>query len=155
MPKEIPKVIINRTFLDPLLRKQFDLELIGDCDEIIKNICKLLNWNLPYLQLQRDHSSSLKSVFHPPNAYQFGKEESPSQNKELSSSTNKESSPSSANKEEEENETAYEYTCDGCGNYPIKEIIWQCTSCFDYSLCNRCYLASLHNHHKFEKICKT
>uniref|UniRef100_A0A2R5L6L7 protein acetyllysine N-acetyltransferase n=1 Tax=Ornithodoros turicata TaxID=34597 RepID=A0A2R5L6L7_9ACAR len=43
VPPDIPQILINR---EPLKHVTFDVELLGDCDVIIRELCNRLGWNL-------------------------------------------------------------------------------------------------------------
>ena len=55
VPPKVPQVLINR---EPLRHKTFDVELLGDCDVIISELCQRLggSWNslndfkVPYVE---------------------------------------------------------------------------------------------------------
>ncbi|OON23693.1 transcriptional regulator, Sir2 family [Opisthorchis viverrini] len=44
IPESVPQILINR---EPLINHDFDVELLGDCDVIVNELCLHLNWNLP------------------------------------------------------------------------------------------------------------
>ncbi|TGZ61039.1 hypothetical protein CRM22_008189 [Opisthorchis felineus] len=44
IPEGVPQILINR---EPLTNHDFDVELLGDCDVIVNELCLQLNWNLP------------------------------------------------------------------------------------------------------------
>ncbi|KAF6778212.1 hypothetical protein AHF37_02571 [Paragonimus kellicotti] len=44
IPEHVPQVLINR---EPLSNHDFDVELLGDCDVIVHELCLRLGWNLP------------------------------------------------------------------------------------------------------------
>lgn len=75
LPSHIPQVVINKTALKKKKLKtnnkkpaagasrEFDLTLLGDCDEIVEQICGLAGWDLPRsLNSERESSSSLDAV---------------------------------------------------------------------------------------------
>ena len=39
IPRDVPRILINR---EPLLDHKFDIELLGNCDEITNEICHML-----------------------------------------------------------------------------------------------------------------
>ncbi|KAH9375986.1 hypothetical protein HPB48_021473 [Haemaphysalis longicornis] len=45
IPPEVPQVLINR---EPLKHLTFDVELLGDSDVIVKELCERLNWDVPH-----------------------------------------------------------------------------------------------------------
>ena len=55
VPPEVPQILINR---EPLRHMAFDVELLGDCDVIISELCQRLggSWNslndfkMPYVE---------------------------------------------------------------------------------------------------------
>ncbi|XP_071129385.1 NAD-dependent protein deacetylase sirtuin-1-like [Mytilus edulis] len=42
LPEDVPQILINR---EPLKHLNFDVELLGDCDAIVEELCKHLNWD--------------------------------------------------------------------------------------------------------------
>nr|CAH8874940.1 unnamed protein product [Trichobilharzia regenti] len=44
VPSEIPQILINR---EPLSNHDFDVELLGDCDVIVSELCHRLGWEIP------------------------------------------------------------------------------------------------------------
>lgn len=42
LPEDVPQILINR---EPLKHLNFDVELLGDCDTIVEELCKNLNWD--------------------------------------------------------------------------------------------------------------
>ncbi|OZJ06245.1 hypothetical protein BZG36_00842 [Bifiguratus adelaidae] len=55
IPPDIPQILINRT---PILHMQFDVQLLGDADAIVPEICRLLNWDLRHPKLPGGSSLS-------------------------------------------------------------------------------------------------
>ena len=41
-PANVPQILINK---EPLTSHMFDVELLGDCDDIVTELCKELGWN--------------------------------------------------------------------------------------------------------------
>jgi len=58
VPPDIPQILINR---EPLQHMQYDVELLGDCDLIIAELCNRLNWKLPSLNTNHTNGTSSPS----------------------------------------------------------------------------------------------
>ncbi|KAM7542681.1 hypothetical protein Aperf_G00000002390 [Anoplocephala perfoliata] len=43
IPHKVPQILINR---EPIRNYKFDVELIGDCDIILRHLCKELGWDI-------------------------------------------------------------------------------------------------------------
>jgi len=67
LPPEVPQILINR---EPLPHLNFDVELLGDCDAIINQVCLMLGeaWGLPV------HSDLLQQHMGLPSEYYKAKE---------------------------------------------------------------------------------
>ncbi|KAI9246500.1 DHS-like NAD/FAD-binding domain-containing protein [Phascolomyces articulosus] len=48
IPHSVPQVVINRT---PITHMTFDVQLLGDCDVIVPELCRLLGWDLRHHKL--------------------------------------------------------------------------------------------------------
>ncbi|KAG9298426.1 hypothetical protein G9A89_008690 [Geosiphon pyriformis] len=63
IPHRVPQIVINRT---PIKHMHFDVQLLGDCDIIIPELCRLLEWEIVHEKLPSATSKEKK-----PRAYQF------------------------------------------------------------------------------------
>src|SRR3954452_5240144 len=71
IPHRVPQIVINRT---PIKHMQFDVQLLGDCDIIIPELCRMLGWELVHEKLSGGSSSCKKSEpyqFLEPHIYLF------------------------------------------------------------------------------------
>ncbi|KAI9477961.1 MAG: DHS-like NAD/FAD-binding domain-containing protein [Benjaminiella poitrasii] len=48
IPHNIPQILINRT---PITHMTFDVQLLGDCDVIVPELCRMLDWDLQHPKL--------------------------------------------------------------------------------------------------------
>ncbi|RCH84044.1 NAD-dependent histone deacetylase sir2, partial [Rhizopus stolonifer] len=48
IPHSIPQILINRT---PITHMTFDIQLLGDCDLIVPELCRMLQWDLKHPKL--------------------------------------------------------------------------------------------------------
>ncbi len=147
LPQNIPQVLINRDHVLPLahLSDGFDLNLLGNCDDIVDYICHSLQWDLG--GGGRDTNRPVFSpIREPPNVYHFleGNKNHPSHSEFVVSSR-----PEHHIIEEVVN-------CDVChaeigGSRPKDDflaIIYSCIECFDYDLCSSCYSLGCNEHVK-------
>lgn len=58
VPPDIPQILINR---EPLQHMQYDVELLGDCDIIVAELCARLNWTLPSLNTNHTNGTTTPS----------------------------------------------------------------------------------------------
>jgi hypothetical protein len=72
IPHSVPQIVINKT---PIRHMEFDIQLLGDCDVIVPELCRRLGWRLEHEKLVGGHSDHLKEgePFHfiSPNVYLF------------------------------------------------------------------------------------
>jgi NAD-dependent histone deacetylase SIR2 len=71
LPHRIPQIVINKT---PITHMQFDVQLLGDCDTIVPELCRRLGWELEHEQLPGGKASLGSSevfTFHPPCTFAF------------------------------------------------------------------------------------
>ncbi|KAG0746937.1 hypothetical protein G6F57_007892 [Rhizopus arrhizus] len=59
IPHSIPQILINRT---PITHMTFDIQLLGDCDIIVPEICRMLQWDLKHPKLPGGSVLSKESV---------------------------------------------------------------------------------------------
>ncbi|CAG8550517.1 7850_t:CDS:2 [Gigaspora margarita] len=67
IPHRVPQIVINKT---PITHMQFDVQLLGDCDVIIPELCRLLEWELVHKKL-KPSSKPIPYRFVEPNIYLF------------------------------------------------------------------------------------
>ena len=48
IPHDVPQIVINKT---PITHMQFDVQLLGDSDTIVAELCRKLGWELEHSQL--------------------------------------------------------------------------------------------------------
>ncbi|KAI9598276.1 DHS-like NAD/FAD-binding domain-containing protein [Syncephalis fuscata] len=48
IPHRVPQIVINKT---PIRHMEFDVQLLGDCDLIVPELCRRLNWELQHEKL--------------------------------------------------------------------------------------------------------
>ncbi|KAF9583575.1 NAD-dependent histone deacetylase sir2 [Lunasporangiospora selenospora] len=48
LPSKVPQILINMT---PITHMEFDVQLLGDCDTIVAELCRLANWELVHDKL--------------------------------------------------------------------------------------------------------
>ncbi|KAF9112553.1 NAD-dependent histone deacetylase sir2 [Mortierella sp. AM989] len=48
LPRNIPQILINRT---PITHMEFDVQLLGNCDTIVAELCRMARWNLEHEKL--------------------------------------------------------------------------------------------------------
>ncbi|CAJ0643695.1 8713_t:CDS:2 [Entrophospora sp. SA101] len=71
IPHRVPQIVINKT---PIKHMQFDVQLLGDCDIIIPELCRMLDWELFHEKLSGGSSLKKPPVnynFYEPNVYLF------------------------------------------------------------------------------------
>ncbi|CAG8712482.1 12783_t:CDS:2 [Funneliformis caledonium] len=71
IPHRVPQIVINRT---PIKHMQFDVQLLGDCDIIIPELCRMLKWELVHEKLPGGSSLCKRSEpyrFLEPHIYFF------------------------------------------------------------------------------------
>ncbi|CAO3689887.1 unnamed protein product [Rhizopus microsporus] len=59
IPHSVPQILINRT---PITHMTFDIQLLGDCDIIVPEICRRLNWELKHHKLPGGSALSEESI---------------------------------------------------------------------------------------------
>ncbi|CAG8462201.1 10849_t:CDS:2 [Ambispora gerdemannii] len=71
IPHRVPQIVINRT---PIKHMHFDVQLLGDCDIIISELCRLLDWEIIHEKLPGGSSKTAPATsyqFVEPNIYLF------------------------------------------------------------------------------------
>ncbi|CDS13007.1 hypothetical protein LRAMOSA05191 [Lichtheimia ramosa] len=59
IPHSVPQILINRT---PITHMTFDMQLLGDCDVIVPELCRMLGWDLRHEKLPGGSSQSDESL---------------------------------------------------------------------------------------------
>ncbi|KAI9266056.1 DHS-like NAD/FAD-binding domain-containing protein [Sporodiniella umbellata] len=59
IPHSIPQILINRT---PITHMTFDIQLLGDCDVIVPELCRMLKWDLKHPRLPGGSALSTESA---------------------------------------------------------------------------------------------
>lgn len=59
IPHSVPQILINRT---PITHMTFDIQLLGDSDEIVPELCRMLNWDLKHPKLPGGGALSEESI---------------------------------------------------------------------------------------------
>jgi hypothetical protein len=72
IPHRVPQIVINKT---PIRHMEFDVQLLGDCDVIVPELCRRLGWELKHEKLPNGTSHGEPGdepfEFVPPNFYLF------------------------------------------------------------------------------------
>ncbi|CAO3633392.1 unnamed protein product [Mucor fragilis] len=59
IPHSVPQILINRT---PITHMTFDIQLLGDSDVIVPELCRMLNWDLRHPKLPGGSALSDESI---------------------------------------------------------------------------------------------
>ncbi|CAO3615623.1 unnamed protein product [Cunninghamella blakesleeana] len=59
IPHRVPQILINRT---PITHMTFDIQLLGNSDDIVPELCRMLNWDLRHEKLPGGSSLSEESI---------------------------------------------------------------------------------------------
>lgn len=59
IPHSVPQILINRT---PITHMTFDIQLLGDSDVIVPELCRMLNWDLRHQKLPGGSALSDESI---------------------------------------------------------------------------------------------
>lgn len=166
LPAHIPQVVINKTALKKkkLKSKQistagtmrrmngsndhdddeedFDLSLLGDCDDIVQYVCQEAGWTLE--ATKKRPSKRLISHLETTGKHVICFGECQCKNK-LAAGMNDEEEEE---QEEEAEELGEEIVCNRCEQRidtdaepgsGVKTVHYRCNDCFDYDLCGDCY----------------
>ncbi|KAI6249573.1 NAD-dependent protein deacetylase hst1 [Erysiphe necator] len=57
LPAQIPQIFISRT---PVSHVNFDVDLLGDCDIVVAELCKRAGWDLNHEMVQKDQKIEVK-----------------------------------------------------------------------------------------------
>ncbi|TDH72031.1 hypothetical protein CCR75_002527 [Bremia lactucae] len=193
LPSHIPQVVINKTaltkkklkakvrvtngmvnsrsgFLNDKLEtrdeEDFDMSLLGNCDDILRYVCAQAGWELepPAHQVEMTEAATLENqvVLHEntcrKRVYCFGTCQC--KNKLATNMDKKDEGQD----EEQEKEELHDIACNYCRQRidteaePIigsKTVHYHCNDCFDYDLCGECYLMRKDKHkggrHRFSQ----
>ncbi|KAF9174978.1 NAD-dependent histone deacetylase sir2 [Mortierella sp. AD010] len=70
LPRNVPQILINRT---PITHMEFDVQLLGNCDTIVAELCRMAGWELKHEQLPGG-TSNIPSMNKNSNADGSGKD---------------------------------------------------------------------------------
>jgi hypothetical protein len=59
IPHSVPQILINRT---PITHMTFDVQLLGDSDVIVPELCRMLDWDLKHVKLPGGGALSEESL---------------------------------------------------------------------------------------------
>jgi NAD-dependent histone deacetylase SIR2 len=59
IPHSVPQILINRT---PITHMTFDIQLLGDSDIVVPELCRMLDWDLKHPKLPGGRALSEESV---------------------------------------------------------------------------------------------
>lgn len=59
LPSHVPQIYISRTPVDHL---NFDIDLLGDCDVVVAELCRRMGWNLEHEMIPRGQAVDVGSV---------------------------------------------------------------------------------------------
>lgn len=185
LPSHIPQVVINKTALKKKKLKskklstggtmsrvssnksdgdgeeEFDLSLLGDCDDIIRYICAEANWDLDPNAIK---AAKMKPVMHNSqvlshedtngkHVFCFG--ECQCKNKLAAGMNDDDEEEDYLEEEENEEEFAEDIVCNRCekridtdaeAGSGCKTVHYRCDDCFDYDLCGDCYPKRRYKH---------
>ena len=54
IPHDVPQIVINKT---PIRHMEFDVQLLGNCDTIVAELCRLCGWELKHEKLPNGSSN--------------------------------------------------------------------------------------------------
>ena len=57
LPKDTPQVYISR---EPCSHVDFDVDLLGDCDIVVTELCRRIGWDLQHEMIPKDNSLDIK-----------------------------------------------------------------------------------------------
>ncbi|KAL4118552.1 hypothetical protein PRIC2_010877 [Phytophthora ramorum] len=181
LPSHIPQVVINKTVLKKKKLKskrlstggtmsrvstnrgndngatdeeEFDMSLLGDCDDIIRYVCKQAGWALDPNAIKAAKKKPLihrsEIISHQDatgkRVYCFG--ECQCKNKLAAGMNGDDDEEEDEEEEEEEEELGDEIVCNRCEERidpdaepgpGVKTVHYRCNDCFDYDLCGDCY----------------
>ncbi|KAG0215934.1 NAD-dependent histone deacetylase sir2 [Mortierella sp. GBA30] len=59
LPRHVPQILINRT---PIIHSEFDVQLLGNCDIIVSELCRLVDWELKHEKVPGRASNVLEKT---------------------------------------------------------------------------------------------
>ncbi|KAF2085203.1 NAD-dependent histone deacetylase SIR2, partial [Saccharata proteae CBS 121410] len=59
LPNDVPQIYISR---DPIRHIDFDVNILGDCDVVVAELCRLAGWNLEHAMLPADRTVDIEAV---------------------------------------------------------------------------------------------
>ncbi|KAJ0394686.1 hypothetical protein ATCC90586_005560 [Pythium insidiosum] len=157
VPRHIPQVVINKT---PLKKKKlktdreepqpFDLQLLGDCDTIVRYLSSKLGWELDRQLSEPTSTKSPPRMIAHKNSRRvcFGECEcegvADGEMKRKTTST-------------QDDSVVEAVVCDGCGETAMEGApLYHCVDCFDYDLCATCFADGSERHfggnHEFRRL---
>ncbi|KAF8542084.1 DHS-like NAD/FAD-binding domain-containing protein [Trichophaea hybrida] len=69
LPAEVPQIYISKT---PVNHVEFDIELLGSCDDVVAELCRLAGWNLKHEMIPTNRPDvEWRRVEGPGNRYEF------------------------------------------------------------------------------------
>ncbi|KAF7853381.1 hypothetical protein EAF04_010675 [Stromatinia cepivora] len=68
LPSNVPQIQINR---DPVSHLDFDIDLLGECDVVVSELCKALGWNLEHEMIPKNQEIEVTKVPGFPSRHQF------------------------------------------------------------------------------------
>ncbi|CAD6446654.1 fef2e5aa-ec31-4d9a-8383-4bed8bb878c8 [Sclerotinia trifoliorum] len=68
LPSNVPQIQINR---DPVSHVEFDIDLLGECDVVVSELCKALGWSLDHEMIPQNQEIEVTTVPGFSNRHQF------------------------------------------------------------------------------------
>ncbi|KAI9644685.1 NAD-dependent histone deacetylase sir2 [Ciborinia camelliae] len=68
LPSNVPQIQIN---LDPVTHLEFDIDLVGECDIVISELCRNLGWNLEHKMIPKDQKIEITPTPGYSNRHEF------------------------------------------------------------------------------------
>ncbi|KAJ5777986.1 hypothetical protein N7520_001232 [Penicillium odoratum] len=59
LPRHVPQIYISRT---PVSHTEFDIDLLGDCDVVVSELCRRAGWNLQHHMIPADEKVEITPV---------------------------------------------------------------------------------------------
>ncbi|KAJ5107875.1 hypothetical protein N7456_004550 [Penicillium angulare] len=59
LPRDVPQIYISRT---PVSHTDFDIDLLGDCDVVVSELCRRAGWNLQHPMIPPDEQVKISPV---------------------------------------------------------------------------------------------
>jgi NAD-dependent histone deacetylase SIR2 len=65
-------LIVDFSFPQPVNHVEFDVELLGSCDEVVAELCKLAGWDLEHEMIPSSRPEvEWRKVYGPGNRYEY------------------------------------------------------------------------------------